>query len=145
MNRPARLPTVLFACVSNTGKSVMAQHLMRHTAGQTITALSAGTQARIGGQANPVSVQALAELGIDIGEHRPTQLDDTLIAAADLIVVLGTHAHLDHPAESTAVQIWDTDEPSLRGIDGLDRMRIIRDDIATRVSALAQRLAADHP
>ena len=145
MNRPTTPPTVLFVCVSNTGKSVIAQHLMRHTAGQTITALSAGTQARIGEQANPISAQALAELGIDMSEHEPAQLDDTLIAAADLIVVLGAHAHLDHPPADTPVQIWDTDEPSLRGIDGLDRVRIIRDDIATRVSALAQRLAADHP
>lgn len=118
----------------------MAQHMMRHTAGTAINSLSAGTHAKIGGQANPISAQALAECGIDITAHRPTQLDDILIGAADLIVILGTQAHLDAPADGTPVRVWDTDEPSLRGIDGLERMRLIRDDIADRVSALVDEL-----
>lgn len=139
MNQPTTT-TVLFVCVSNAGKSVMAQHLMRHTAGQEINAISAGTHAKAGGQANPVSAQALAELGIDISAHQPTQLDATLVTAADLIVILGRQAHIDPPADGTPVHTWDTDEPSLRGIDGLERMRLIRDDIAARVTALAQQL-----
>ncbi len=132
-------PTVLFVCVSNSGKSVMAQGLMRHIAGGAINAISAGTHAKTA--VNAVSAQALAELGIDITGHRPTQLDDTLIDAADLIVVVGAQAQLDRPTHGTPVETWDTDEPSLRGIDGLDRMRLIRDDIATRVDDLAGRLA----
>ncbi|MGV0625604.1 arsenate-mycothiol transferase ArsC [Mycolicibacter minnesotensis] len=140
-NQPA--PTVLFVCVSNTGKSVMAQGLMRHAAGKSIHAVSAGTHAKTA--VNPVSAQALAELGIDISGHRPNQLDDTLINAADLIVILGTQAHLDPPCDGTPVETWNTDEPSLRGIDGLERMRLIRDDIAVRVTALTQRLRPTSP
>lgn len=139
MSQPTT-PTVLFVCVSNTGKSVMAQHLMRQTAGKEINAISAGTRAKVGGQANPISAQALAEIGIDISAHQPTPLDDTLITAADLIVILGTQAHIDPPADGTPVHTWDTDEPSLRGIDGIERMRLIRDDIAARVTALAQQM-----
>lgn len=133
---------MLFVCVSNAGKSVMAQGLMRHLAPTQITALSAGTNAK--GAVNDVSAQALAELGIDVSAHRPTQLTAAMIEDADLVVVVGTQAHVD-PVGDTPVEVWDTDEPSLRGIDGLERMRLIRDDIAGRVAALADRLTRQHP
>lgn len=139
MTTPSQVPTVLFVCVSNAGKSVMAQALTRHLAGPRINALSAGTHAKTA--VNPLSAQSLAELGIDVSAHRPTQLDDTLIDAADLIVVLGTQAHLELNEHSPPVEVWDTDEPSARGIDGIDRMRLIRDDIAGRVQALTERLS----
>lgn len=44
------------------------------------------------------------------------------------------------PVAGTSFENWDTDEPSERGIDGIDRMRQVRDDIATRVADLAERL-----
>lgn len=56
------------------------------------------------------------------------------------MVVLGTQAHLD-PTVTTPVETWETDEPSHRGLDGIERMRLIRDDIATRVDNLVDRLA----
>ncbi|OBK38790.1 protein tyrosine phosphatase [Mycobacterium sp. 1245111.1] len=130
-------PTVLFVCVSNAGKSVMAQGIMRHAAQGRIHALSAGTHA-----ATAVNTISAQEVGIDISDHRPTQLDDAVIDAADLIVVVGTQAQL--PATSTPNEIWDTDEPSRRGIGGIERMRLIRDDIATRVHDLAARLTYHH-
>ncbi|BBZ14564.1 arsenate-mycothiol transferase ArsC [Mycobacterium branderi] len=130
-------PTVLFICVSNAGKSVMAAGLMRHIAGPTIHVTSAGTRAKTA--VNDLSAQALAEIGVDISDHRPVQLTDQMLDDADLVVIVGTQAELDHPG--TTIQRWDTDEPSLRGIDGIERMRIIRDDINTRVQALAAELA----
>ncbi|GAY17018.1 low molecular weight phosphatase family protein [Mycobacterium sp. shizuoka-1] len=132
-------PTVLFVCVHNSGKSVMAQALMRHASGERITANSAGTDATPG--VNAQSVQALAEVGIDIGAHIATQLTDDMVAAADRVVVLGTQAHVE-PVDGTPVEVWDTDEPSLRGIEGIERMRLIRDDIAERVTDLTNRLTA---
>ena len=112
------VPTVLFVCASNAGKSVMAQALMNKLAGPH-PALSAGTHAK--GAVNALSAQSLAELGIDV-DHRPTQLDDAFIAAVDLIVIVGTAAQPDLPEHGPPVEIWDTDEPSLRGIEGLERM-----------------------
>ena len=44
-------------------------------------------------------------------------------------------------SDGTDFENWDTDEPSERGIDGIERMRLVRDDIAARVDALAARLA----
>ncbi|OBK49002.1 low molecular weight phosphatase family protein [Mycobacterium kubicae] len=130
-------PTVLFICVSNSGKSVMAQGLMRQCAGNRIHAISAGTHAKTA--VNALSAQVLAELGVDISGHRPVQLTDKLIHRADLIVVVGTQAQLDEPTGGTPIEVWDTDEPSLRGVDGIERMRLIRDDIAARVHDLASR------
>lgn len=129
--------TVLFVCVSNAGKSVMAAGLMRHAASPNIRITSAGTHAKTA--VNQLSAQALAEIGVDISGHQPVQLTEQMIDEADLVVILGSQAHLnDHPG--TTIQRWDTDEPSLRGIDGIERMRIIRDDINTRVTTLAADL-----
>lgn len=130
--------TVLFICVSNAGKSVMAAGLMHHIAGPNIHVTSAGTHAKTA--VNDLSTQALAEIGVDISDHQPTQLTDQMLDDADLVVIVGTQAELDHPR--TTIQRWDTDEPSLRGIDGIERMRIIRDDINTRVHALAADLTS---
>ena len=137
MTETRSAPTVLFVCVSNAGKSVMAQHLMHRIAGTEINALSAGTHAKA--EVNQLSAQALAELGIDIKDHQPTQLNDALIEASDLIVILGTQAQIDESAYNTPIEIWHTDEPSLRGIDGIERMRLIRDDIAKRLNDLIDR------
>ena len=57
-------------------------------------------------------------------------------------MTLGREAHLDEPVAGTRFENWDTDEPSERGIDGIERMRLIRDDIATRVEDLLGRMQA---
>ncbi|WP_207843642.1 arsenate-mycothiol transferase ArsC [Williamsia soli] len=134
-------PSVLFVCVSNRGKSVMAQALTREIAGRAISASSAGTAAAIGGRVNELSAQALAEVGAEVSDHQPRQLTDDLMLAADLIVVLGSSAEVVAP-DGVIVEVWDTDEPSQRGIDGIERMRAIRDDIAARVANLTTRLTS---
>ena len=131
--------SVLFVCVSNAGKSVMAAGLMRQIAGPTIHVSSAGTRAKTA--VNDLSVQALAEDGVDISDHQPAQLTAQMLDDADLVVIVGSQAHLDEYCPGVTIQRWDTDEPSLRGIDGIDRIRIIRDYITTRVQALAANLS----
>lgn len=131
-------PKVLFVCVSNRGKSVMAEHLTP-TVTDRITPSSAGTNAKIGGQVNELSAQVLAEVGADVVGHQPRQLTDELMQAVDLVVVVGT-AEVT-PPDGVALEVWDTDEPSGRGIDGIERMRLIRDDITNRIRALADRIA----
>lgn len=132
-------PSVLFVCVSNRGKSVMAEHLTRHETDR-VSASSAGTQAKVGAAANSESAEVLAEIGADVSAHTPRQLTDAMMTAADLVVVLGTSARVTAP-DGVTVEVWETDEPSRRGIDGLERMRLIRDDIRSRVSDLVVRLA----
>ena len=67
-----------------------------------------------------------------------------LVRAADVVVTLGRDAKVD-PVAGTRVENWDTDEPSARGIEGMERMRLVRDDIATRVRDLAARLGVTPP
>ncbi|PZU03072.1 MAG: low molecular weight phosphatase family protein [Gordonia sp. (in: high G+C Gram-positive bacteria)] len=135
----SRVPSVLFICVSNRGKSVMAQGLAQKIAGATLSAGSAGTEATVDGRVNELSAQALAEVGVGVSDHRPRQLTDDMMRAADVTVVVGSAARVK-PPEGTTLEVWDTDEPSLRGIEGIERMRLIRDDIATRVTDLIARL-----
>ncbi len=130
--------SVLFVCVSNAGKSVMAAGLMRQIAGPTIHVSSAGTRAKTA--VNDLSVQAWQKSASTSATiSRPTHRADARRRRP------GRHrrsqAHLDEYCPGVTIQRWDTDEPSLRGIDGIDRMRIIRDDITTRVQALAANLS----
>jgi arsenate-mycothiol transferase len=130
-------PSVLFVCVKNGGKSQMAAGLMRQLAGDTVTVHSAGTKP--GSAVNDLSAQALLEVGVDIAGAQPKLIDYQLARDVDLVVTLGREAQLD-PLPGTRVENWDTDEPSDRGIDGLERMRLVRDDIAARVQRLHRSL-----
>ncbi|MEW5811616.1 MAG: low molecular weight phosphatase family protein [Actinomycetota bacterium] len=126
-------PSVLFVCVKNGGKSQMAAGLMRQIAGDTVAVHSAGTKP--GSAVNDLSAHALWEVGVDISGEQPKPVDYELARDVDLVVTLGREAQLD-PLPGTRVENWDTDEPSERGIDGLERMRLVRDDIAVRVQRL---------
>ena len=130
-------PSVLFVCVKNGGKSQMAAGLMRQLAGDTVEVHSAGTAPGIA--VNDLSARALLEVGVDVTAEVPTLVDYELARSVDVVVTLGREAHLD-PLPGITVENWDTDEPSGRGIDGLERMRLIRDDITARVRLLYSSL-----
>lgn len=133
------MPTasVLFVCVKNGGKSQMAAALMRKVAGNRVAVHSAGTVP--GSSLNALSIQALEEVGAPVDGEHPKPIDPQLLRNVDLVVTLGREARVG-TAPGTALENWDTDEPSERGIDGIERMRLVRDDIAARVDALAARL-----
>ena len=132
-----RKPSVLFVCVQNGGKSQMAAGLMRHVAGDTVDVYSAGT--RPGTAVNGLSAESLNEVGVDITGETPKLIDPRLVQDVDIVVTLGREAHVE-AVPGTRFENWDTDEPSERGIDGIERMRLVRDDIAARVADLAERL-----
>jgi len=134
-------PSVLFVCVRNGGKSQMAAGIMRHAVGEAVDIDSAGT--RPGDTVNPVSVQSLKEWGIDISGGVPKPVTPELVRAATVIVILGRDARVA-PVRGPRFETWDTDEPSGRGIDGIERMRLIRDDIAARVDILTTQLLPPH-
>lgn len=141
MGEPPK-PSVLFVCVKNSGKSQMAAGLMSAVAGAALEVHSAGT--RPGVELNRQSVQSLAELGIDISGEHPKPIDPALLQQVDVVVVLGRDAAVE-PVTGVSIERWQTDEPSERGIEGVERMRLIRDDIAVRVEELARRLGVADP
>lgn len=130
-------PSVLFVCSKNGGKSQMAAGLMRQLAGDQVEVHSAGTKPATA--VNALSAESLSEIGIDISGETPKAVDPQLVRDVDVVVVLGSEARLD-PVPGTEFQNWDTDEPSERGIDGIERMRLVRDDIAVRVNELLSQL-----
>jgi protein-tyrosine-phosphatase len=141
---PSR-PSVLFVCAKNGGKSQMAAALMDHHAAGAVEVHSAGT--RPGEAINALSVEVVAEVGADMSGGHSKPIDPRLLARVDRVIVLGDEARVD-PVEGMAgtIETWHTDEPSTRGIEGIERMRLVRDDIDTRVRTLLTELtgAADN-
>lgn len=130
-------PSVLFVCVKNGGKSQMAAGLMRQLVRDDVEVFSAGTKP--GTAVNALSAESLQEVGVDITGETPKLVDPQLVRDVDLVVTLGREARVDH-VPGTRFENWDTDEPSDRGVDGIDRMRLVRDDITARVRELAGQL-----
>ena len=133
MSVEADKPSVLFVCVKNGGKSQMAAGLMDKVAGDSVTTASAGSKP--GSAVNALSAEVLAEVGVDISRNVPRQVTAEDQVRADVVVILGPEAQIDE-VDGTRYERWITDEPSERGIDGIERMRLVRDDILARVTAL---------
>ena len=132
-------PSVLFVCSKNGGKSQMAAALMRARGGVEVH--SAGT--RPGTALNAESVASLEELGLSVEGESPKSIDPDLLARVERVVVLGTEAHVEPlPGMRGTIETWVTDEPSQRGVEGMERMRLVRDDIAARVERLHAELTA---
>lgn len=140
----AGTPAVLFVCVKNGGKSQMAAALMRLHAGDAVAVHSAGTKP--GSAVNALSAEAVAEVGADMSGETPTAVDPDLLRQVDRVIVLGDEAagEIDDD-EVSALDIWRTDEPSHRGIEGMERMRLVRDDIDRRVRTLLAELTESRP
>lgn len=132
-------PSVLFVCVKNGGKSQIAAALMRHYAGDAVRVHSAGTAP--GTVLNGLAAQVVEEHGASIAGEQPKPIDPNLLRAVDRTIVLGDEARVEPVAGMRGtIETWHTDEPSERGIEGEDRMRLVRDDIDRRVRALLEEL-----
>jgi arsenate-mycothiol transferase len=132
-------PAILFICVGNGGKSQMAAALTVAEVGDRVEIHSAGTKP--GTKLNAQSVAAIAEAGADMSAGIPKAVDPQLLHEADRTILLGADAQLELPDDARGtLERWVTDEPSERGIDGMERMRLIRDDIHARVRALLTEL-----
>ncbi|GAB47991.1 arsenate-mycothiol transferase ArsC [Mobilicoccus pelagius] len=137
----SRSPSVLYVCVKNGGKSQMAAALMRHVAGDAVEVHSAGTHP--GTSLNAESRRVVEEIGATFSGEHPKPVDPALLDSVDRVVVLGAEAHVEAPGRApdrAPVEVWEIDEPSLRGVEGLERMRLVRDDILRRVRAQADDL-----
>lgn len=134
-------PRILFVCVRNAGKSRMAEAMASHLAKQLgidITVDSAGTSP--GSVSNQESIVSLAAIGIPLPERPPRKLTTATLRDVDRLILIGNEVTLEKfPNISTTVERWVTDEPSIRGISGAERMNLIRDDIYSRVHELLER------
>jgi len=123
-------PTVLFVCVHNAGRSQMAAGFLSHLSDGRVTVLSAGSQPA--DQVNPVAVQAMAEVGIDIAHETPKLLSGSAVLESDVVVTMGCGDTCPiYPGKR--YEDWDLDDPAGQG---LEAVRPIRDEIKTRVEGL---------
>lgn len=125
---------VLFVCVANSGRSVMAERLFERAAGGRHLARSAGSEP--GAEAHPQVVDALAEVGIDASGHVPRKLDADALDWAD--VAVSTCSEEVCPITPGVRRIsWVFDDPKSLSVE---RVREIRDAIQDRVEQLVDEL-----
>jgi arsenate reductase len=125
---------VLFVCVGNSGRSVMAERLFRRAAGGRHAARSAGADPH-GSGAEPTVVAALRELGVDASDHVQHRLDEEDVAWADVVIAACDVACPVVPGKR--YENWGIRDPY--GLP-LEDVRPIRDEIARRVDALVAGL-----
>ena len=127
-------PTVLFVCVHNAGRSQMAAGYLRHFAGERVEVLSAGSEPK--DQINPIAVEAMAEEGIDIASNTPKVLTTDAVRASDVVITMGCgDAGPIFPGKR--YEDWQLEDPAGQGIESV---RVIRDDIKGRIQALLAEL-----
>ena len=127
-------PSVLFVCVHNAGRSQMAAGFLTHLAGDRVDVRSAGSAPA--DQINPVAVEAMAEVGIDIAGEQPKILTPDSVQASDVVVTMGCGDTCPY-YPGKRYEDWVLADPAGQG---LDAVRPIRDDIRTRVETLIEEL-----
>lgn len=131
-----RVPEILFVCVHNAGRSQMAAALARRLGGGRVIVRSAGSAP--GERVHPVVVDAMREIGVDLGRELPKLLTPDAVRAADVVITMGCgdacpvfpgRRYLD----------WKVPDPKDRPIGDV---RAIRDEIRGRVEDLLRELGA---
>jgi len=129
-------PSVLFVCVHNAGRSQMAAGFMRELSKGRVEVLSAGSAPK--DSINPVAVEAMLEVGIDIASQIPKILTPEAVQESDAVVTMGCgDACPFYPGKR--YEDWVLDDPAGQGIESV---RVIRDDIKARVEKLLSELLA---
>jgi arsenate reductase len=130
------LPSVLFVCVHNAGRSQMAAALLDQEAQGRVRVTSAGSEPAA--ELNPAVVAAMAEVGLDLSREFPKPLTGDQVQAADVVITMGCgDACPFYPGK----RYLDWDLPDPAGL-GVDAVRPIRDDIRQRVRHLLSELDA---
>jgi arsenate reductase (thioredoxin) len=121
--------TVLFVCVENVGRSQMAEAFFRKYASDTFESISAGTNPI--SQINPLVVQAMKDVGIDITNQKPKEITQDMIKNATKIINMGCMDKNFCPTFFiNKVVDWGIEDPKGKPIE---KVREIRDEIKIRV------------
>jgi protein-tyrosine-phosphatase len=128
------IPIVLFLCVHNAGRSQMALGWFNRLAGDKAIAWSGGSEP--GAEVNPAAVAAMKEVGIDIAHEFPKPWTDEIVRAADVVITMGCGDACPY-FPGKRYEDWALDDPAGQG---LEAVRPIRDEIATRVRHLLTTL-----
>ena len=125
--------TILFVCVQNAGRSQMAEGFFRKYAPRGYATLSAGT--RPVSEINPLAIQVMKEVGIDISKQKSKDLTEDMIRNASTVVNMGCMDNYFCPTLYISKVIdWGIEDP--KG-EPIEKVREIRDKIERRVRGLA--------
>jgi len=126
--------TVLFVCVHNAGRSQMAAGFMQSLGKDKVNVLSAGSMPK--DQINPVAVEVMKEVGIDISNNQPKILTTESVKESDVVITMGCgDACPIFPGKR--YEDWQLEDPA--GKD-LETVRKIRDEIKSRIEALLSEI-----
>lgn len=127
-------PTVLFVCVHNAGRSQMAAGWLQHLAGDRVHVLSAGSAPA--DSINPVAVEAMLEVGIDIAANQPKVLTTEAVKDSDVVITMGCGDTCPF-FPGKRYEDWVLEDPAGQGIEAV---RPIRDEIKSRVETLLSEI-----
>ncbi|MEZ0068240.1 arsenate reductase [Streptacidiphilus sp. MAP12-20] len=128
------VPSVLFVCVHNAGRSQMAAAFLAHLAKGRVAVRSAGSAPA--DQVNPAVVEAMREVGIDLTTQIPKLLTTEAVQVSDVVITMGCgDACPVFPGKRYLD--WELADPAGQGVAAV---RPIRDEIATRVRKLLAEL-----
>ena len=138
-------PKVLFLCTGNSCRSQMAEGWARHLKGDTLDPYSAGIETH---GLNSRAVVAMAEVGVDISQHRSTHLDELADVDFDYVVTVCSHAHENcpiFPGKAQVIHIGFDDPPALARDasteeEAMEPFRRVRDEIRAFVTTLPESL-----
>lgn len=127
------MKTILFVCVHNSGRSQMAEAFFNQVAGGKAQAFSAGTQPS--DRVNPVVVEAMKEVGIDISHNKPKKLTVDMVEAADRMITMGCGDDAAGlcPAKIIETENWELEDPKGQP---LATVRKIREQVKAKVAGL---------
>jgi len=128
--------TVLFICVHNSGRSQMAEAFFNQIAKGKIKAISAGSQPA--DKVNPVVVEAMREVGIDISRNKPKLLTLEMMEGIEKAITMGCENTC--PVTTAETEDWGLNDPKYKPIG---QVRKIRDEIKNRVNKLIERMAIE--
>jgi arsenate reductase len=127
-------PSVLFVCVHNAGRSQMAAGFLNHLGAGRIEVRSAGSTPA--DRVNPVAIEAMKEVGIDISAEQPKILTPDAVRESDVCVTMGCGDTCPYFPGKRYLD-WVLDDPAGQGIEAV---RPIRDEIERRVRTLIDEL-----
>src|SRR5688500_1893390 len=123
-------PVVMYACIHNSGRSVAAQVLTQHYAGDAVEVRSAGSEPGTG--VNPGVAAVLAERGLSTADHAPSLLTPSTVQGSDVVVTMGC-GETCPVFPGKRYEDWQVEDP--KGQD-VETVRRIVDDVDRRVRAL---------
>ncbi len=128
-------PSVLFVCIHNAGRSLMAAAYLTHLAGDRVEVRSAGSAPA--DSVNPAVVEAMLEEGIDIRSEVPKVLTTEAVQESDVVITMGCgDACPIFPGKR--YEDWALQDPAGQGVAAV---RPIRDDIRGRIEVLIADIA----